>query len=337
MTMKNDGETKKEDVAPPIPSAPFSYDADDAWMSSTAAAAHEHPHPSTVPPPRVSQPHASSAPLSSSSSSSRGPRPYYGGSNGRGTNKSSATLWQVLSNPNNYESLLHRVTPTTTTATGATHNMNSERVADASVVARGFNTKSADDSKIPMVTATPIVDSSPITLPVVVATEDLRNVSATTMTTRPPFCRPERADLLPDRHCWSMLPLPDQYPVPREEHAPSHWTHPKATSEILTDLDWTDDEAQEVAKLLYKRSAACSWVMNAGAVAGFMFVLMIVTGGCESDCSGQPIMGGSILMLVVSAVVAFPFLHLVTSADRKVTRIVDRTFREDGTRFEIVV
>jgi hypothetical protein len=122
-----------------------------------------------------------------------------------------------------------------------------------------------DHTIIPMVTATPIIDATLV--------ETKRSASCTSTdnyhhsqqhegTTRqgfpafPPSIGRhfDRAELYPKYHCCNLLCLlPDPYFVLSrhggndDDDAPSqHWTNGMASTDILSDLDWTDDERSRI-------------------------------------------------------------------------------------------
>jgi len=153
----------------------------------------------------------------------------------------------------------------------------------------------------------------------------------------PPFFRPDRAGLFPKRFCCGVVSLPDRFSVPTDEHSPGHWTHAKASTEILTDFDWTDDEAGTIAGFLYHRSVSCFFLSISIVLLVVSFLSLFILPEEDDHAAKSPFF----VLLLFLFLVAFAGIVLcgqeVTNNDKQVTRLVDRTFRDDGSRFEILV
>lgn len=185
----------------------------------------------------------------------------------------------------------------------------------------------------------------------------------------PPFVhKPERAGLLPEYHCFGFFPLPDQYSIwwrvgsqchddgngdgsneytdtdgedteQQQQLHYDHWTHPLSSTQILTELDWTDAEAHQVAPHLYRRSRACFWASVTGCILLISFISITTLGLDFIECNDiahrrrSCAADGMTLCVFLSSLFATLLgLQLVGKADQRVTGIVDDTFREDGCR-----
>jgi hypothetical protein len=107
-------------------------------------------------------------------------------------------------------------------------------------------------------------------------------------------------------------------------------------------LDWTDEEAQDMAPLLGRRSIASFWASccGTGMMLGFM-LLVAMTPVCDGDHDADKACNTVDKYLSLFSILrCFGFicgLQRVTTNDKIVPRIVNRTFRVDGSRFEIIV
>ena len=97
-------------------------------------------------------------------------------------------------------------------------------------------------------------------------------------------------------------------------------------SEIITTLDWTDDESSRIAILLYRRSVGYSWKkILVALILAISFVVLAVMGG-----DGEDILGFWIIAGISAAIILLD--QAVGSLDRRVTKMIDETFERSGKR-----